>query len=130
MKTILLFLLLVSTGFAAEYSVKYNADYSYVVDLSGGKLKNVYLAKNEKEGLARIPQTVRMDGLKFSILCDLYSKTPDGATRIALSNVEGEVSVTKDFKPKIGENIGILLKKDRASASSHDLHAHTSCGHD
>jgi len=113
MKTVLpiLFFVLISTCLAEEYSVKYNDRYSYVVDFSDGKLKAIHLAQKNKDGLSKIPQTVRINGLKFSILCDLYSTAPNGSGVIGVANIKGEVEMTKDFKPSIDGNTGSLLKK-------------------
>lgn len=106
----ILFLASLAACLAEEYSVKYNDAYSYVVELSDGKLKTIYLAEKGKGRLFKIPQTVRLDGFTFSILCDLHSTTPDGTTVTGLANIKGEVQMTKDSKPIIDGNTGFILK--------------------
>ena len=107
------FLLLATAGtaFPATYSVKYDASYSYVVRITDGKFKDIFLAEKSENGLTKIPQTVHVDGSNFSILCDLHVKGPGGSAGIALANLKGEVQLTKDSIPKIGKNTGTLLKE-------------------
>lgn len=97
---------------AEKYSIPYNEDYSYVVDMSEGKAKSIHLAEKSDTGLKKIPQTVRWDGPQFSILCDIKFRDPKNKTAIAgfaLVNLKGEVAITKNLVPKIGNQPGTRL---------------------
>jgi hypothetical protein len=107
----LLFFATAATAFPAAYSVKYDDTYSYVVTITGGKLNDIFIAERSEKGLAKIPQTVRIEGSNFSILCDLHMKGPGGTGGIALANLKGEVQLAKNSAPKIGKNTGVPLKE-------------------
>lgn len=85
MKIIIVFLLLGSlrTTFAEEYTFKYDEKYSYVVSVTEKELKSIYLAEINKDGFKRIPQTVRIDGFNFAIVCDLESTSVKGLIGLA-----------------------------------------------
>lgn len=100
-----------ATAFPAIYTVPYNDSYSYVVKITDGKLRDLFLAEKSKNTLEKIPQTVRIEGRAFSILCDLKIKGPGGVNGIGLVNLKGEVEISKNLTPRIGKSTGTLLKK-------------------
>lgn len=113
MKPIAALLLLASSAiaFPGIFTVPYRDSYSYVVRITDGKLSDLYLAEKSKNRLEKIPQTVRIDGRTFSILCDLKMKGPGGASGIGLVNLKGEVEIDRNSTPRIGKSTGVLLKK-------------------
>jgi len=113
MKPIAALLLLASsaTAFPGIFTVPYRDSYSYVVRITDGKLSDLYLAEKSKNTLEKIPQTVRIEGRTFSILCDLKMKGPGGASGIGLVNLKGEVKFAKNLVPKIGKSTGTLLRE-------------------
>lgn len=107
----LLLLATSATAFPAVYTVPYNDTYSYVVNITDGKLRDLFLAEKSGNTLEKIPQTVRIEGRTFSILCDLKMKAPGGKSGIGLANLKGEVEITKNLAPRIGKSAGTLQKK-------------------